>query len=73
MQFTSMRAFYLKNATPNSCNYCAFTRKMKNLKKDLKENSGIQQINPTFILVDTNKSHLYQALMQKRSKQIVIK
>lgn len=70
MQFTSMRAFYLENVTPDSCNYCAFTRKMKKLKKEMGNKSGMKQINPTFILVDSEMSHLYRPLMQKRAVKI---
>lgn len=66
MEFVSMRAFYLKNATEDSCNYYAFTRKMKRLLNDMGTNSGIKQINPTLSIVDTKKEYLYLPLLQKR-------
>lgn len=62
-----MRAFYLKHATPDSCNYCAFTRKMNKLKKQMGDKSGMKQINPTFTLVNLQMTHLYLPLMGRRT------
>lgn len=70
MEFTSMRAFYLNHATPDSCTYCAFARKMKALQNDLGVNSGIKQINPTFIVVDLSKDYLYKALLENTHRRI---
>ena len=65
MQFVSMRAFYLKNATQESCNYFAFTKKMKRLWNNMGVNSGITYINPTLSIVDIEKEHLYLPLLIK--------
>lgn len=71
MEFVSMRAFYLERASPDSCNYYAFTRKMKKLLNDMGDNSGIKQINPTLNIIDRNKSYLYIPLMQKRKINLI--
>lgn len=70
MSFTSIRAYYLANAIKDSCNYCAFTRKISKLRSELGDRSGVSQINPTFIVLDLNKVHLYKPLLEKRSKKI---
>ena len=70
MNFVSIRSFYLENATPDSCNYCAFTRKMKRLLNDMGANSGMTRVNPTLIVLDVKKTHLYLLLLQKRTRQI---
>ena len=67
MNYTSIRQFYQDNATPDSCNYCHFTRKMSNLAKQLGDKSGIKKMNATFTLVDLSKRDLYLPLLSRRN------
>lgn len=66
----TMRMFYIKNKTKNSCSYYAFTRKMKRLHEKLGEQSGIVKTSPTLSLIDINKSEMYLNLMNKSSDQV---
>lgn len=70
IQMLSIRMFYLKHKTPNSCSYYAFTRKMNRLKDKLGHESGISNISPTLSLIDLSKSDIYLKLMERSSDQV---